>query len=311
MTQKALKILAIGGANIDITGFSDEPIKMEDSNPGKLQLCMGGVIRNITENMHRLGLPIKMITAIGDDLYGEKLIKHCQEIGIDISLSLISKHYPSSTYLSIIDTNGDMIVAINNMEILSQLTAEYFQMLKNEIEQSDIILLDTNLNPQSIEYIVKTALGKIFLDTVSTKKAGKIKTFLSYLHTLKTNKIEAEVLSGIQIDSVQTAYKAVNYFLKQGVKQVFISMGKAGVVFGDHNQSGHFLAENIKSINETGAGDAFMAGIAHGFIQQLPLDQIARWASAASILTSESELTNHPDFSIQRLKNKLKQISSC
>jgi len=308
METKAPKIIAIGGANIDITGFSDEAIKMEDSNPGKLQLCMGGVIRNIAENLTRLGSNVRLITAFGDDFYGERLRNHSQEIGLDISLSLTCDKYPTSTYLSIIDITGDMVVAINNMEILSQLTVEYFQTLKNKIEQSNIILLDTNLSPQSIEYILKTASGKVFLDTVSTKKAGKIKSFLSYLHTLKTNKIEAEELTGIQIDSVQTAHKAVNYFLKQGLKQVFISMGKAGVVFGDQNQSGHFLANNVKPINETGAGDAFMAGIVHGFIQQLPLDQIARWASAASILTSESELTNHPDFSIPIIKNKLKQL---
>jgi pseudouridine kinase len=308
MTRNSPNIIAIGGANIDITGISDDAIQMKDSNPGKLQLCMGGVIRNITENLYRLKLPVKLITAIGDDFYGEKLVRHCQEFGLDISLALISKQYPTSTYLSIIDTNGDMVVAINNMEILNQLTVDFFKAIDNEIKQADILLLDTNLTPESIDYLVKTTSGKVFIDTVSAKKAGKIKPLLPFLNTLKTNRIEAEILSDLKIDSVESALTAVDFLLENGPDNVFITMGKAGVVFGDKKQNGHFLTENVHTINETGAGDAFMAGIIDGFIQELPLDQITRWASAASILTAESELTNHPDFSIQTINHKLNQL---
>jgi pseudouridine kinase len=308
MIQKIPKIIAIGGANIDITGISDDVIQMKDSNPGKLQMCMGGVIRNITENLYRLELPVKLITAIGDDFYGEKLVRHCREFGFDISLALISKQYPTSTYLSIIDTNGDMVVAINNMEILNQLTVDFFKPIENEIRQAEILLLDTNLTPESIEYLVKKTSGKVFIDTVSAKKAGKIKPLLPFLNTLKTNRIEAEILSDLKIKSVESALTAVDCLLENGPDNVFITMGKAGVVFGDKKQKGHFLTENVHTINETGAGDAFMAGIIDGFIQELPLDQIARWASAASILTAESELTNHPDFSIQTINNKLNQL---
>lgn len=308
MIRNSPNIIAIGGANIDITGISDDVIRMKDSNPGKLQLCMGGVIRNITENLHRLERPVKLITAIGDDLYGEKLIRHCREIGLDISMALISQKYPTSTYLSIIDTNGDMVVAINNMEVLTQLTADFFKPIENQIRLTDILLLDTNLMPESIEYLVKSTSGKVFLDTVSAQKAWKIKPHLSRLNTLKTNRMEAEILSDLKIDSVASALKVTDFFLQKGLDNVFITMGKEGVVYGNRGQQGHFVTDQVNVVNETGAGDAFMAGIIDGFIQELPIAQITKWASAASILTAESELTNHPDFSIKSLKNKLNQL---
>lgn len=307
MTIKKPVILAIGGANIDITGISNDKIRLQDSNPGRLQLCMGGVIRNIAENLCSLNIPVKLISAFGRDVYGQKLVQHCQKIDLDTSLVLISEQFPTSTYLSIIDENGDMIVAINNMDILDQLTIEYFQSLKDELELADILVIDTNLNPDVIEYLLKNVAAKVFLDTVSAKKAVKITPYLSNLHTLKTNKIEAEILTGIPINSVVSAQKALDYFLEQGLSNVYITMGKAGVVFGGKNQKGHYIVENVKTINETGAGDAFMAGVVYGFINELSIEDSTKWASAASILTSKCELTNHPDFSVQTIQMTLNQ----
>ena len=69
----------IGGANIDLHGISSKKIKAHDSNPGTLQTSPGGVARNIADNITRLGLPCRLITAIGNDLNGDLLLQNCQE----------------------------------------------------------------------------------------------------------------------------------------------------------------------------------------------------------------------------------------
>ena len=48
-------IAGIGGANMDIHGKSDRQLIMRDSNPGSLHTSLGGVCRNICENLARLG----------------------------------------------------------------------------------------------------------------------------------------------------------------------------------------------------------------------------------------------------------------
>lgn len=47
--------VGIGAANVDICGRSKNPIIMADSNPGAMSISLGGVTRNICENLARLG----------------------------------------------------------------------------------------------------------------------------------------------------------------------------------------------------------------------------------------------------------------
>ena len=46
-----------GGVNIDIGAHSFAPLRDRDSNPGRVELSLGGVGRNIAHNMRLLGVP--------------------------------------------------------------------------------------------------------------------------------------------------------------------------------------------------------------------------------------------------------------
>ena len=78
-------VLGIGAANIDVHGKSRVPIVMRDSNPGHLRTSAGGVTRNVLENLARLGVRTKLISAVGADLYGEMVLRSSASAGIDIS----------------------------------------------------------------------------------------------------------------------------------------------------------------------------------------------------------------------------------
>jgi pseudouridine kinase len=78
-------IAGIGGANMDIHGKADNGIMMRDSNPGTLHASLGGVCRNICENLARLGGKVKLVTVVGDDANGKMIVKSCEEAGIDMS----------------------------------------------------------------------------------------------------------------------------------------------------------------------------------------------------------------------------------
>lgn len=96
-------ITIIGGANVDIVGFPYENLKMKDSNPGKTNISLGGVSRNIGENLARLGIDTKLITTIGNDNYGKLIIDEGMKVGLNMSDSLVIRDYSTSTYLSILD----------------------------------------------------------------------------------------------------------------------------------------------------------------------------------------------------------------
>ena len=78
-------VLGIGAANIDVHGKSRAPIVMRDSNPGRLRTSAGGVTRNVLENLARLGVRTRLVSAVGADLYGEMVLRQSAAAGIDIS----------------------------------------------------------------------------------------------------------------------------------------------------------------------------------------------------------------------------------
>lgn len=195
-------VTVIGGANVDIQGFSLDKLKLNDSNPGKVKVSAGGVGRNIAENLSRLGIKTKLITAVGDDLYGEKISNECRIAGIDIDHCLVLKSMPSSTYLSVLDENGDMKVAISDMDTIDYLNIDFLKTKSLIIENSSAIVIDTNLSLEVIEYLLSNFKHKIFfVDTVSTTKARKVKELIGYFHTIKPNIYETEELTGVKITS--------------------------------------------------------------------------------------------------------------
>ena len=102
-------IAGIGGANMDIHGKADHRIIMRDSNPGTLHASLGGVCRNICENLVRLGSDVKLVTVVGDDENGKGILRGCEP---EVPKSLMPKDLPNSvthtvTY-SLLDKNGHM-----------------------------------------------------------------------------------------------------------------------------------------------------------------------------------------------------------
>ncbi|WDC85181.1 PfkB family carbohydrate kinase [Caloramator sp. mosi_1] len=126
------------------------------------------------------------------------------------SLTLADEN--TSTYLSILDEEGDMAVALSCMDICERIGVDFIKSKKKIIEGSRVCVVDTNIPKETLEVIAEVEGVDLFLDTVSTKKAQKVKDFIGRFHTIKPNRYEAEVLTGISVDNVDKAKKPVKYF---------------------------------------------------------------------------------------------------
>lgn len=302
----------VGGANIDIQGFPRKKLMLSDSNPGEVKVSLGGVGRNIGENLVKLGIETRLISIVGDDLYGNRILEEAKLIGLNMDDSLVIKGHATSTYLSILNEKGDMTAAISHMDIYDNMTVEFIKNKKYVVENSRLCVIDTNIPKEVIEYLVTGCRNTIFfLDTVSAAKAKKVKDFIGYFHTVKPNKIEAEMLTGKKIIDEKSLEDAAKILLYKGVKRVFISLGEDGVYYNDGVSSGHIKPPKIKVINATGAGDAFVAGLVYGYINEFDTDLSARFAMAASILALSHENTINPNMSIENINKKMKEIGLC
>ncbi len=301
-------VTLIGAANVDIQGFPFEKLISGDSNPGKVRICPGGVSRNIAENLSRMGVETELITAIGGGANGQYLIQSCRENGISIGHSLIIPEKDSSTYLAIMDVDGDMALALSDMSISDEISREFIKRNRNILEDSSIIELDSCLSEKVIEYILSEYSNvPIYIDPVSIGKAKKIKNNLKGIHTLKLNRIEAGFLSNSEIESEEDLKAAASYFLYRGVKRVFITLGKDGVYYYDGNTSGNIVPPPVKIKNATGAGDAFMAGVIFGSLQNYSMDKIAEYATGVSILALDAADTVNSEITVEKVKEIIKE----
>lgn len=305
-------VCVLGGSNVDIQGFPKNHLIMRDSNPGQVKISLGGVGRNISENLVKLGVNTKFISAIGGDVYGNKILDEAKLIGLDMQHSLILKSQSTSTYLATLDESGDMLLGIAYMDILDEMSIDFIKEKKHVIENSKLCVIDTNIPKDVIEYIVTNGKNTdFFLDTVSTSKAKKVKDIIGNFHTIKPNRIEAEALSGIEIKGKDDLKKASQYFLSKGVKRVFITLGEDGVYYNDGTNENHISNPKIKIVNATGAGDAFVAGLAYGYINGFEIDYTTRFAMTASILALTYEDTINPNMSVDNIYRKMEALSLC
>ncbi|HLR35236.1 MAG TPA: carbohydrate kinase [Tissierellales bacterium] len=304
-------ITIIGGANVDIVGFPYENLKMKDSNPGKTNISLGGVSRNIGENLARLGIDTKLITTIGNDNYGRLIIDEGMKVGLNMSDSLILQDYSTSTYLSILDENGDMEVALSSMDILEKISISFIEEKKDIIENSRLCVVDTNLPGKTLEHMVTNFKSNYFLDTVSTTKAEKVKDFIGYFHTITPNKIEAEILSGIKINKEDDLKLVAKHFIEKGVKRVIISLGEKGIFYFDGDTEVRMISPKANVVNTTGAGDAFMAGLAYSYFNDFDIKETLKFGIAMSIMTLEDSRTINPNISVEKINKKIKEIEIC
>ncbi len=305
-------VSVIGGANIDIQGFPDSTLKLCDSNPGSILLSAGGVGRNIAENIARLGLHTRFFTFLGDDLYGEKIMKESQRAGIDMSHIETLQGESTGAYLSVLDETGDMKVAISHMAIYDRMNREFIDRKKIILERSSLIVLDTNLPEDVIRYILSSMGHKKFIiDMVSTTKAVRIRDMLGSFHTVKPNRLEAEALSGIEINGRASLESTADFFHTKGVQNVFISLGADGTYYSDNKSRGILKANKLKIVNATGAGDAFVAGLVLGNLREWDIEEKTRFAIGASLMALAHKDTINPYISEENINQIVMEADIC
>jgi len=305
IVQTAPYVTVVGGVNVDIGGRPEAALVARDSNPGAVHSSLGGVGRNIAHNMALLGLDTRLLTAFGDDLNAQKLAASCGELGIDISQSPVIPGGRTSTYLFINDERGDMALAVSDMEIYRHLTPQALAQRHKLLDASQVVVIDTNIPEESIAWLAENCAAPLFADPVSTAKAVKLKPVLGKLHTLKPNRLEAELLSGVPITDGESLNRAADALLETGLRRVFISLGAEGVFAADHSGRVQMPCLPAELVNATGCGDAFMAAITWAYLRGTDLEETARAGLAASSVAMESQETINPCLSGELLLRRL------
>ena len=283
MSDKQASVCVIGGACYDIFGNSEATIIPADSNPGKITAACGGVGRNIAGDLALLGVPVELICGLGNDDNGQKIKEHCNAIGIGLRHSLIC-NLPTAVYLSLNQPSGEIYGAVGDMRINEALDPTYLAGCLDFINSCAVAVLDTNLAAEACDFLCENVTAKLFVDTVSAAKAGKLRGQLKKIRVLKTNLLEACALLGQDCQPEE----AVSLLRQKGIAEVYLTLGAQGVCCSGGEQGLRLNNYPSEVINTTGCGDAFMAGVIYGELRNADLVGKARYGLAAAAICCRS-----------------------
>jgi pseudouridine kinase len=241
-------IALIGAVNLDINIQTTKPYRYHDSNIVSANQNVGGVGGNIAQNLARLGHQITLFTVFGNDPISTSLRDSLESLSIDTSHSHILTEEGLNLYLSILDTNHDLLLGLNDMHAMKQLTISYLQQKHDVLQQFETIIIDNNLEREVLEYIIDTYHNKqLVMDAVSVDKATKLHGITSKLSILKVNQMEYEVLGR---DMLHTDH--LELLVSNGSQPITLIKGASRYSYSP--------LPCTTIISSSGAGDALISG---------------------------------------------------
>jgi len=322
-------VVVIGGANIDLRGRpAGEVLERHTSNPGKINVGSGGVGRNIAHNLALLNVPVTLLSAVGDDGEGIRILEETGKAGVMMEQMIISGEHPTGIYLAILDEKGEMEVAVSDMQILEEITVEYLRSKAYLIKESKIVVVDANIPEQSIEYVVDLCNKlkvPILVEPVSVEKAKKLRKILDgsgkwHIDYITPSEDELEAILETEIGRHQDMglVRAAEELKHRGVKKVIVTLGKRGIYVsyggasgsseGGQDEPSKFMAPyKGKVVDVTGAGDALVAGLVYGIYKGYTLKVAAKFGLRAAALTISTKEAVRRDLREGLLKSRIEE----
>ncbi|MBQ5973711.1 MAG: carbohydrate kinase family protein, partial [Oscillospiraceae bacterium] len=254
-----VRVCVVGGVNVDLAGLPDTLLKMGDSNPGRVTVSPGGVGRNIAESLARLGAEVHLVTAFGDDMYADWLRAGCERAGIALDLAETVKGTPSGTYLCLNDEQGNLCAAVSDMRVCESITPSRLAGRLPALNRADAVVVDANLPEATIRWLVDYVRVPMAADTVSVKKARRLRDALPSLALLKPNLPEACALAETDPDAEDAPARAARALTAAGVRSVMITLGGRGVWYADANRAGLQPCLTRAIVSTNGCGDASLS----------------------------------------------------
>ncbi len=257
-----MKVLVIGACNIDILGYPRKELIESDSNIGEVVFSLGGVAKNIAENLFNLGMNVDFLTQIGKDVFRDYVGNYLDSLGIFYKKSFLSNK--SNIFMGLFNHEGEFALGVNDLASIENLEAENFEELDEYISNFDCLVFDTNLKAEVLEFLIRKYAHKlIFVDGVSQAKVMRVKNLLNSINVLKLNVLELNALLETKSCDIIEGIKKLHSL---GVENVIISQGKEAIYYSILDEV--FQTKVVKPkkiVSSNGAGDALFSGIIYKY----------------------------------------------
>ncbi len=307
-------VVVVGGANMDVKARSSAPATQHTSNPGRGSMAPGGVARNVAENLARLGTRTHLIAALGRDALGDSLLTQTAAAGVRLEFIRRSE-LPTGTYTAILDSDGELIVAVADMAATDDLGPDHVTQARDIIAAAGLLVLDGNLAVATLEHALDLAgaadVPTIF-EPVSVPKATSASTLIADdrpLLAVTPNRDELTALTGLPARTDRQLRLAAESLHRRGVQHVWVRLGARGSMLSTASAEVTFIPAFPSAVEDvTGAGDSMLAAFCHALLEGQDPVGAARFGHAAAALTIASSHTVRPDLTPRLVRAALTSI---
>jgi len=253
-------VICIGSALVDELFHATSELLLSTTTDATVTKTAGGVSRNIAHQLALLGVPVQLITAVGNDSDGDWIKQVCTAAGVKLD-AVITREGLSGKYTGILNVDGSLYTAFLTNAANHLITPQHLQKNIELLKTASYLLADANINVDTVEWLLafSSETGIPFIiEPVSVPPAKKFRNVnLSGLYLITPNEDELPVLCS---ENSFLTQQQVEELLNRGVQNIWLHDGKHGSALYNSEKSITLHAPSIEVVDCTGAGDGSLTG---------------------------------------------------
>lgn len=279
-------IVVIGSSNTDmILKTSRIPKPGETILGGKFSVAAGGKGANQAVAAARGGGDVHFIARLGNDMFGRQAMEGFKKDGIKTEHISFDDKAASGIALIFVAEEGENSIGVGQ-GANGNLTSESIIAAGDVIASADIVLMQLEIPIETVETAAKIAKDngvKCILNPAPARELSD--KLLSCVSILTPNASEAQLLSGVTVETEDDCLKAAGILQRRGVDTVIITLGAKGAFVLDKDSSGMVEGFEAEAVDTTAAGDVFNGALAVGLAKGMQLKKAVTFANAAGSLS--------------------------
>ncbi|WP_394371747.1 carbohydrate kinase [Staphylococcus agnetis] len=268
-------IVCIGATNLDRKFYVNQALQQGTSNPVTSTRSVGGVARNIAENLGRLGDNVAILSASGNDSEWD-MIKHLSSPFMSLDHVQQVENANTGSYTALIDKDGNMEYGLADMEVYKEITPEFLIKRTHLLRKAKCIIVDLNLPKDSLDFLCAYSEKhhiKLVVIPVSSPKMINMPDSLHAIDWLIINRDETETFLKTTINDTEDLKRAAKQLNDLGISHVIITNGTKALIYSSPTES---IIKDIvpsKQVEDvTGAGDAFTSAVIFSWLKGFDIE---------------------------------------
>lgn len=280
------KIAVIGSSNTDMVIKTGRlPAPGETVLGGQFLMNPGGKGANQAVAAARLGGDVVFVAKVGDDIFGQEAVEGFKGEGINTDYIVVDPDNPSGVATITVDEQGENCIAVAS-GANSALGPADIDSATPQIEAASVLLMQLETPLGTVEHAA--SLGRKAGKTVILNPAPAqplSDALLALLDVITPNETEAEILTGIKVQTEHDAEEAARALRDKGVGAVIITLGSRGAFVLSESFLGLVPAPKVEPVDTTAAGDTFNGALAVGLADGQTIEDAVAFANKAAAIS--------------------------